>query len=67
VPVKRVVVKDRPAHALQSRSAGAQLLVVGSRGRGGVSGMLLGSVSQALLGHAECPVAIVRPATASTA
>lgn len=64
VSVERVVVKDRPAHALQARSAGAQLLVVGSRGRGGVSGMLLGSVSQALLSHAECPVAIVRPVTA---
>ena len=62
VQVERVVVKDRPAHALQTRSVGAQLLVVGSRGRGGASGMLLGSVSQALLGHAECPVAIVRPA-----
>jgi nucleotide-binding universal stress UspA family protein len=65
VQVERVVVKDRPAHALQARSVGAQLLVVGSRGRGGASGMLLGSVSQALLGHAECPVAIVRPVPAS--
>jgi len=65
VPIERVVVKDRPAHALQARSAGAQLLVVGSRGRGGVSGMLLGSVSRALLSHAECPVAVIRPDTAS--
>ena len=39
---------------------GAQLLVVGSRGRGGVPGMRLGSVSQAMLHHSSCPVAVVR-------
>ncbi len=61
VVVERVVERDRPAHVLQQRSVGAQLLVVGSRGRGGLGGTLLGSVSQALLHHAACPVAIVRP------
>ncbi len=61
VAVERVVTMDRPTHALQERSAGAQLLVVGSRGRGGVVGTILGSVSQTLLHHAACPVVIVRP------
>jgi nucleotide-binding universal stress UspA family protein len=61
VAVERVVVRDRPAHALQERSVGAGLLVVGSRGRGGLVGAVLGSVSQKLLHHAACPVVIVRP------
>jgi nucleotide-binding universal stress UspA family protein len=60
VPVERAVVMDRPTHALRERSVGAQLLVVGSRGRGGLVGTLLGSVSQTLLHHAACPVVIVR-------
>jgi nucleotide-binding universal stress UspA family protein len=52
-------VTEHPAAALTRLSATTQLLVVGSRGRGALRGMLLGSVSQHLLRHAACDVAIV--------
>jgi len=58
--VEPILMQDRPAHALAQSTGDAQLVVVGSRGRGGLTGMLLGSVSQAMLQHAECSVAVVR-------
>jgi nucleotide-binding universal stress UspA family protein len=62
VLVRRIVTRDRPVSALLEQSAEAQLLVVGSRGHGGFTGMLLGSTSQALIYHATCPLIVARPA-----
>ena len=61
VRVERELVLDTPRHVLLERSSKAQLVVVGSRGLGGFRGMLLGSTSQALVQHANCPVLVVRP------
>jgi nucleotide-binding universal stress UspA family protein len=59
--ILRQVTFSQPRTALLDATSGAQLLVVGSRGRGGLAGMLLGSVSQAMLHHARCPVGVVHP------
>lgn len=63
VDVDRVLVREHPAQALlqQADAARAQLMVLGSRGRGGFAGLLLGSTVHAVLHHARCPVLVVRP------
>ncbi|WP_158888123.1 universal stress protein [Amycolatopsis anabasis] len=61
VEVIERVIQDRPVRGLLKEAEGAQLIVVGSRGRGGFTGMGLGSTSQALLHHSTCPVAVIRP------
>lgn len=60
VTVERDLVRSKPRERLLEWSESACLLVVGTRGRGGFSGLLLGSTSQALLHHAHCPVLVVR-------
>ncbi|MBG9243482.1 universal stress protein [Corynebacterium belfantii] len=61
VEVEMVITRDRPVRALEDCAHNAQLLVVGSHGRGGFRGMLLGSTSRALLQSAPCPMVVVRP------
>ena len=60
VDVRTSVEEGSPAKVLIERSKEADLIVLGSRGHGGFRGMLLGSVSQHLVAHAECPVVVVR-------
>lgn len=52
------------ASTLADSAKDADLLVVGSRGRGGFRSLLLGSVSQGVLRHAPCPAAVVRSRSA---
>ncbi len=60
VRVDATATRDEPTDALIEASGRADLVVVGSRGRRALAGLLLGSTSQALLSGARCPVAVVR-------
>lgn len=62
VPVRRLVTEQRPAKQLLIAAESAQLIVVGSHGRGGFAGMALGSTSQAVLHGAPIPLIIARTA-----
>lgn len=61
VAVTHVVAEDRPARRILAEADRAQLVVVGSHGRGGFAGMTLGSVGQAVLHGTRVPVIITRP------
>ncbi|WP_431676616.1 universal stress protein [Kitasatospora sp. KL5] len=60
VEVRTVVVEGGAVQCLLDAARGADLLVVGSRGLGGFTGALLGSVSQHCVQHAPCPVVVIR-------
>jgi nucleotide-binding universal stress UspA family protein len=60
VRVRQVITMSKPAQALLDEAENTDLIVVGSHGRGAVRRMLLGSVSQAVLHYAKCPVAVIR-------
>jgi nucleotide-binding universal stress UspA family protein len=60
VPVRQVAQRGHPVAELAAAGQDARLLVVGHRGRGGFTGLLLGSVAAGLLHYATCPVAVVR-------
>lgn len=59
-PVTLAVVEGHPANVILDVARGACLVVVGSRGHGGLVGTLLGSVSQHVVTHARCPVVVIR-------
>ncbi len=61
LPVRAVVLPGEAREVLLDLSAHAHLLVLGSRGRGALRSILLGSVSAAVSGHADCPVIVCRP------
>jgi nucleotide-binding universal stress UspA family protein len=58
--VQDVVQEGHPVEVLLDQAKDAALLVVGSRGHGAFTGMLLGSVSEHCVSHANCPVVVVR-------
>lgn len=63
VEVHRAVVHGNTSPTLLAATHAAHHLVIGSRGRGGFTGLLLGSTSDQLVRHASCPVTVVRRAS----
>jgi nucleotide-binding universal stress UspA family protein len=59
-PVERVAVRGTAARAVLETALGADLVVLGSRGLGGFTGLILGSVTHHVAHHASCPVVVVR-------
>lgn len=67
VKITPEIIEGDAAEVLLKESAGASLLVIGSRGHGGFAEALLGSVGQRCVHHATCPVVIIRdPASAGS-
>jgi nucleotide-binding universal stress UspA family protein len=64
--IERSAIEGPAARTLIAEAKGAELLVVGSRGRGGFVGLLLGSVSQQVALHPPCPVVILPPPAAAS-
>lgn len=62
VPREAKIIEGQPADAILKEAQDAVLIVVGGRGRGGFASLLLGSVSQQVVHHAQCPVVVVRGA-----
>lgn len=58
--IETVIAEGGPARLLTNTALPGDILVVGSRGRGGFVGLLLGSTSQQVVSHADCPVLVVR-------
>lgn len=65
VPVTFVAGAGRPSEVLLAEAKGCELLVIGSRGLGGFSGLVMGSVSQKMVAYADCPVGILHEGVAA--